>query len=182
MAHLKVVVYFRRGAAEIRSIGILDTPAVRPPHLMSAIGYAAVWGGTAWVETVPDPFVMRAGAVDDRMHNFTRRDDGILTIRIPETAARDRALQIEIFMLAPPGPRSDGEMQAAFAKGALPRQVLAVITGAMLRQHRDWAKVEPPNAQGSGCLPIALVAAVLAALALLAAPLVRWAGRRGERT
>src|SRR5688572_27082390 len=106
-AHLKVVVYFRRGEAEIRSIRIVDTPPVRPPHPLSAIGYAAIWSGAAWVETVPDPFLMRGAAVDDRMHNAIRRDDGVVTIRIPEAAGRDRSLQIEVFVLAPPGPRDD---------------------------------------------------------------------------
>ena len=178
---LKVVVHLRGGSPQIYSLRLLDAAPMRPPHLLSPVGYAATWSGTTWVETIPDPFVVRGAAVDDRMHSFSRRDDGLVSIRLPEAAARDRALQIEIFMLAPPGPRSDGELQAAFAAGALPRQRLAVITGGMLRQHPDWPKIEPPNTGGSGCLPLALVAAVLAAIVLIASPLIRWMTKRRQR-
>jgi hypothetical protein len=82
-------------------------------------------------------------------------------------------LQIEVFALSPPGPRDDAGLQDGFVKGALARQKLAAITGAMLRQHRDWANVQPPGAPGSGCL-LALLLAAVPALVLAARPLVRW--------
>ena len=61
-----------------------------------------------------------------------------MTIRIPEAAGRDRSLNIEIFIILPPGPRDDAGLQTAFVNDALPRQRLAIITASMLRQHPDW--------------------------------------------
>jgi uncharacterized protein YegP (UPF0339 family) len=145
--HLRVGIELGRDGARVRSIWVVDQPAVQFDRIRSPIfARVDVGAATVLVEGFADPRVTRSTHREKVGHHYGVAPSGIVHVSVPYTDVRELAeVRIRVIDATTAAQQPAGDdpksVAAVFDDPPASMHVVADVPAASLRRHPDWGKV-----------------------------------------
>ena len=129
---------------------VVNEPVLARPFVVGPVAYQVTFGGrAAWVETLPDPLLVRGAArPGEQEHFFATEESGIFVARIPLPSNElPPDFEVRFFRIAAEPPETVAALaQRLRARAPEGFDVLGTIDLPALMSHPDWQRIATEGA------------------------------------